>query len=60
MKFYLDKNLAKQGIAKCIAVSKIELNSKELEERKKYFDVQIMNIYFLTKFVLIFKIKEKL
>ena len=60
MKFYLDKNLAKQGIAKCIAVSKIELNSKELEERKKYFDVQEAMIFEGNDIPHKFKYNEKL
>ncbi|WP_177161202.1 hypothetical protein [uncultured Fusobacterium sp.] len=60
MKFYLDKNLAKQGIAKCIAVSKIELNSKELEERKKYFDVQETMIFEGNDIPHKFKYNEKL
>ena len=30
MLFYLDKILAKQGIAKCIAVSEIEISEEEL------------------------------
>lgn len=45
MLFYLDKSLAKQGIAKCIAVSEIKISEKELEERKKYFNVQEVLIY---------------
>jgi hypothetical protein len=45
MLFYLDKILAKQGIAKCIAASKIKISEKELEERKKYFNVQEVLIY---------------
>ena len=60
MKFYLDKNLAKQGIAKCIAVSKIELNSKELEERKKYFDVKETMIFEGNDIPHKFKYNEKL
>lgn len=45
MLFYLDKILAKQGIAKCIAVSEIEISEKELEERKVCFNVQEVLIY---------------
>ena len=45
MLFYLDKSLAKEGIAKCIAVSEIKISEKELEERKKYFNVQEVLIY---------------
>lgn len=45
MLFYLDKELAKQGIAKCIAVSEIEISQEELETRKKCFNVQEILIY---------------
>lgn len=45
MLFYLDKILAKQGIAKCIAVSEKEISEKELEERKQYFNVQEVLIF---------------
>lgn len=45
MLFYLDKKLAKQGIAKCIAVSEKEINIKELEERKRYFNVSEILIF---------------
>lgn len=45
MLFYLDKILAKQGIAKCIAVSEIEISQEELEARKKCFNVQEILIY---------------
>lgn len=45
MLFYLDKILAKQGIAKCIAVSEKEISEKELEERKVCFNVQEILIY---------------
>ena len=45
MLFYLDKELAKQGIAKCIAVSEIEISQEELEARKKCFNVQEILIY---------------
>lgn len=45
MLFYLDKILAKQGIAKCIAVSEKEISQEELEARKKYFNVQEILIY---------------
>lgn len=45
MLFYLDKKLAKQGIAKCIAVSEKEINIKELEERKLCFNVSEILIY---------------
>ena len=39
MLFYLDKELAKQGIAKCIAVSEKEISQEELEARKKCFNI---------------------
>ena len=45
MLFYLDKELAKQGIAKCIAVSEIEISQEELEARKKCFNIQEILIY---------------
>lgn len=45
MYFYLDKELAKQGIAKCIAVSEKEISQEELEERKVCFNVQEIIIY---------------
>lgn len=45
MLFYLDKILAKQGIAKCIAVSEIEISQEELEVRKKCFNVQEVLIF---------------
>lgn len=45
MLFYLDKDLAKQGIAKCIAVSEKMINGIELEERKKYFQVKEVLIF---------------
>ena len=45
MLFYLDKELAKQGIAKCIAVSEKEISQEELEERKVYFNVQEVLIF---------------
>ena len=45
MLFYLDKKLAKQGIAKCIAVSEKEISEKEIEERKVCFNVQEVLIY---------------
>ncbi len=45
MLFYLDKELAKQGIAKCIAVSEKEISQEELEERKVCFNVQKILIY---------------
>lgn len=45
MLFYLDKILAKQGIAKCIAVSENGINDKELEERKLYFNVKEILIF---------------
>lgn len=45
MLFYLDKILAKQGIAKCIAVSEKEISQEELELRKKCFNVQEILIY---------------
>ena len=40
MLFYLDKELAKQGIAKCIAVSETLIDNQELEERKLCFNVK--------------------
>ena len=45
MLFYLDKELVKQGIAKCIAVSEKMINEIELEERKEYFQVKEVLIY---------------
>lgn len=45
MLFYLDKILAKEGTARCIAVSEIEISEKELEARKKYFNVQEVLIF---------------
>ena len=45
MYFYLDKELAKQGIAKCIAVSEKEISQEELEARKKCFNIQEILIY---------------
>lgn len=45
MLFYLDKILAKQGIAKCIAVSEKEISQEELEERKVCFNIQEILIY---------------
>lgn len=45
MLFYLDKDLAKQGIAKCIAVSEKMINEIELEERKEYFQVKEVLIF---------------
>lgn len=45
MLFYLDKELAKQGIAKCIAVSEKEISQEELEERKACFNVQEVLIF---------------
>ena len=45
MLFYLDKDLAKQSIAKCIAVSEKMINEIELEERKEYFQVKEVLIY---------------
>ena len=45
MLFYLDKDLAKQGIAKCIAVSEKMINEIELKERKKYFQVNEVLIF---------------
>lgn len=45
MLFYLDKELAKQGIAKCIAVSEKEISQEELEERKVCFNVQEVLIF---------------
>lgn len=45
MLFYLDKDLAKQNIAKCIAVSEKMINEIELEERKEYFQVKEVLIF---------------
>ena len=45
MIFYLDKDLAKKGIAKCIAVSETLIDNQELEERKVYFNVNEVLIY---------------
>lgn len=45
MLFYLHKELAKQGIAKCIAVSEKEISQEELEARKKCFNIQEILIY---------------
>lgn len=45
MLFYLDKSLAKEGIAKCIAVSEKEISQEELEERKVCFNVQEVLIF---------------
>ena len=45
MLFYLDKDLAKQGIAKCIAVSEKMIDNQELEERKLCFNVNEVLIF---------------
>ena len=45
MYFYLDKDLAKQGIAKCIAVSETLIDNQELEERKLCFNVKEILIF---------------
>lgn len=46
MYFYLDKELAKQGIAKCIAKSDIRIiTQEELEARKKIFNVKEVLIF---------------
>ena len=45
MLFYLDKELAKQGIAKCIAVSETLIDNQELEERKLCFNVKEILIF---------------
>ena len=45
MIFYLDKELAKQGIAKCIAVSETLIDKQELEERKLCFNVKEILIF---------------
>lgn len=45
MLFYLDKELAKQGIAKCISVSENILNETELERKKLYFQVKDVLIF---------------
>ena len=45
MLFYLDKELAKEGIAKCIAVSEIDITQEELEARKKFFNVKEVLVF---------------
>ena len=45
MLFYLDKELVKQGIAKCIAVSETLIDKQELEERKLCFNVKEILIF---------------
>ena len=37
MYFYLDKDLAKQNVAKCIAASEKMIDEIELEKRKNIF-----------------------
>lgn len=60
MLFYLDKILAKQGIAKCIAVSEKEISEKELEERKQCFNVKEVLIFEGIDIPHKFKYNEKL
>lgn len=45
MNFYLDKESARQGVAKCIAVSENEINKEELEERKRQFEVRDVLVF---------------
>lgn len=60
MLFYLDKELAKQGIAKCIAVSEIEITQEELEARKQCFNVKEVLIFEGIDIPHMFKYNEKL
>lgn len=60
MLFYLDKELAKQGIAKCIAVSEIEITQEELEARKQCFNVKEVLIFEGIDIPHKFKYNEKL
>lgn len=60
MLFYLDKELAKQGIAKCIAVSEKEITEEEFEARKKFFNVKEILIYGGIDIPHKFKYNEKL
>lgn len=45
MYFYLDKELSKKGIAKCIAASEKTIDEIELEKRKEYFQVNEVIIF---------------
>ena len=45
MYFYLDKDLAKQNVAKCIAASEKMIDEIELEKRKEYFQVNEVLIF---------------
>lgn len=45
MYFYLDKYLAKQSVAKCIAASEKMIDEIELEKRKEYFQVEEVLIF---------------
>ncbi len=45
MYFYLDKELSKKGIAKCIAASEKMIDEIELEKRKEYFQVEEVLIF---------------
>ena len=45
MYFYLDKELSKKGIAKCIAASEKMIDEIELEKRKEYFQVKEVLIF---------------
>lgn len=45
MYFYLDKDLAKQSVAKCIAASEKTIDEIELEKRKEYFQVNEVIIF---------------
>ena len=45
MYFYLDKELSKKGIAKCIAASEKMIDEIELEKRKEYFQVNEVLIF---------------
>ncbi|MFR1676918.1 MAG: hypothetical protein ACLSVP_09510 [Fusobacterium sp.] len=45
MYFYLDKDLAKQSVAKCIAASEKMIDEIELEKRKEYFQVKEVLIF---------------
>ena len=60
MLFYLDKELAQEGIAKCIAVSEKEISQEELEERKVCFNVKEVLIFEGIDIPHKFKYNEKL
>ena len=45
MYFYLDKDLAKKSVAKCIAASEKMIDEIELEKRKEYFQVNEVIIF---------------